>query len=195
MPDWASLGTIARDLFLFLGGMAFLWRVLDLYRDRVRLDLADVSFAENRPENHDELVTELDNAGKQAVLLKRQAVLHGVDLGWSSTTGGRIRPKVRIAVRLAGDRQLPAVSSGLFRWHLTEDELPKLGAYWLFWVRIHIRLSNRRRGLIIRMRQLGDKPVGPVRYWTGYVLFRFGGKLLRLQHEREEARRPRPPQA
>lgn len=195
MPDWASLSAIARDFFLLLGGTAFLWRIVDLYRDRVRLDLADVSFTENGPENQPELVTELDNAGKQAVLLKRQAILHGVHLGWSTPTGGWIRPKVRSVLRLTGDRRLPPVSSALFRWHPSEDQLPELGPYWLFWVRVHIRLSNRRRRLTIRVRQLGDKPIGPIRYWTGYALFRFGGKLLRWRRERKEVRRPPAPQA
>lgn len=191
MPEWPQLGATAQDVFLLLGGSAFAWRLVDLYRDRVRLDLADVAFTVNGPDDLVELVTELDNAGRHALLLKRQAVLRGVHLGSSSPTGRWVRPTVRSVLRLSGDRTLPAISSGLFRWHPSDDQLPELGPYWLYWVRVRIELSNRRGSLTIRVRQFDEKPVGPLRFWTGYALFRFGGKLLRGRGERQ-ARPQRP---
>lgn len=179
MPDWPSIWAVLRELFLVLGGTAFVWRVADLYRSRIRLDIADVTYDE-----HDDggpcLHMEVDNNGRQAILLNRRAVLDGLFLGSFSDKGSWIRPRVSVSMRLVqDDRSLAPMSSRLLQWSLDQEELPKAGLYFVFWFRIRLQVSGRRKSACVRFAEVKGGRIGALRYWWGYMWFRYRGKHLR----------------
>lgn len=177
MPNWPTFAAGALDLLAMLGGGAFVWRLVDVYRDRVRVEIAGITY-----EDHGEQPTlsmEVDNNGRHPILLKRQATLRGLSLGFNrSRRGGWVRARMRVRMRLTDeDRTLQPISSRVFRWKLDEEDLEDAGLEYGCWLRARIRISNRSRSLVVRLPRVWGDTLGPLRYWMGYACFRYAKYL------------------
>lgn len=188
MNPWNEFPASLKDLAAWLGGGAFFWRVFDLIRDRVRVGVTGVGYDEHC-EDGPALWMELDNLGSDRLLLPRYAVLRGVHLGELHSAGGWRRPKVTVHLRLQGDRRVEPISAKVLQWQLTPEELPDGGLYFVYWPRLTFRLANRRRTVTVRVPHVGQRVVGPIRYWLGYLAFLHLGKLTRGGRRTAEARR------
>jgi hypothetical protein len=153
-----------------------MWRLVDAYRDRVRIKIARVTYENQDTERT--LSIEVDNNGRHPVLLERQATLRGLSLGFNRREDGWERARLQVNMRLSDEeRSLQPVSSRLFRWKLDEDYLHEAGLDYVCWLRVRIRISNRRRSVAVRLPRIWAEAIGPIRYWWGYASFRYGKYL------------------
>lgn len=187
--NWDLILVGARDLLAVLGGSAFVWRLVDLYKDRVRVAISHITYHEDGTGGFEGplLALEIDNSGDHALLLRRKALVDGIFLGYFSRRGRWFKPHIRVRMRLLdGDRTLPPVSSRLLHWRLEGDEMPQARLSFVYWFRLRLKFSNRSRTARAWVPRVGAPEVGPCRYWIGYLLFRFRGFLTSPAKEQKQ---------
>ena len=179
MFPWDQAWNALSHLLAFLGGGAFAWRLFDVYRDRVRVELTDITY-NYLGKDGPQVTMELDNNGRHPLLLKREATIYGLHLSGGTPGGPWVRPRIRVGMRLLGDRRVEPITSQRLRWQLAKDDLPPGSLYFTSWLRLTFRLSSRRRRVTARLPRLGSETVGPLYYWIGYLVFRYRGKSMAI---------------